>query len=240
MDKTFLTVREMSEKLAVSEKTIYRMINANEIPFVIKISGQWRFNSEKIEKWIARSHSAQTDGEGINERIRTTETLTNGLIIYRAHGNNRDELLDEILNMSGTLMQENLTDIKRQLLYTESIISSCLQGVSLMVPENDGTWQVPTTRLLIAFLEKPMDFKAIDHIPAQVVTVLLAANKTEQLIIKTRLTRLLMEKQFVAMLKSQPQRKALLAQIETWESRIFSGGNTASPEHHENDARPRP
>ena len=235
MDKTFLTVREMSEKLAVSEKTIYRMINANEIPFAIKISGQWRFNSEKIEKWIA--HSKQTGGQGINQRIRIAEALTCGLIIYRAHGDTRDELLDEILNMSGALTQENLTAIKRRILYTESIISSCLQGVSLMIPDNDGSWSVPSTRLLLAFLEKPMDFKAIDQVPAEVVGVLLAANKTEQLIVRTRLTRLLMEQQFVAMLKSQPQRKALLAEIADWESRMLSGGAPDTSEHSANDAR---
>ena len=234
MDRTFLTVREMSEKLAVSEKTIYRMINANEIPFVIKISGQWRFNSEKIEKWIA--HGKQTGAEGINERICITEALTDGLIIYRAHGDTRDELLDEILNMSGVLTQENLTAIKRRILYTESIISSCLQGVSLMVPDNDGSWSVPSTRLHLAFLEKPMDFKAIDHVPAEVVVVLLAANKTEQLILRTRLTRLLMEEQFVALLKSQPQRKALLAGTATWENRILSGGTTVASAHSDNHA----
>jgi PTS system nitrogen regulatory IIA component len=226
MDKAFLNVRELSEKLAVSEKTIYRMLNTNSIPFAIKISGQWRFNSEKIEKWISGSHRMGTDQDPINYQISAVEALMNGLIIYRVHGESRDQLLDEILNISGLLTEENVAGIKKKILYKESIISSSLQGVAFMIPENDDSWMVQKTMLLFCFLEKPINFKGIDHIDSEVAIVLLAANKTEQAIVKTKLTRLLMEKSFISMLKEHPNRKELLDQIESFENQCFSGVNS--------------
>ncbi len=223
MDKVFLTVRELSSKLGISEKTVYRMVNAQAIPFAIKISGQWRFNSEKIDQWIAGKNSSGTGPGPINNRLSLAEALTEGLIIYRAHGKNRDELLDEILAMTGPSFDDDALSIKRQILYDESIISSSLQGISFMAPDPDGLGPVDVTMLLVAFLEQAMDFKAIDHIDTEVVVVLLAANKTEQLIVKTKLTRLLMEKKFISMLKDQPNRRTLLQRIAAMEAE-FCGG----------------
>jgi PTS system nitrogen regulatory IIA component len=220
MDKTFLTVRDLSTKLGVSEKTVYRMVNARAIPFAIKISGQWRFNSEKIDKWIASKNNAGIASGAINDRLSLADALTEGLIIYRAHGKNRDELLDEILAMTSLSIDGGTLSIKRQILYAESIISSSLKGVSFMAPDPDGSGTVNATMLLAAFLEKPMNFKAIDHVDTKVVFVLLAANKTEQLIIKTKLMRLLMEEKFISLLKEQPNRRVLLQRIAAMEAEI--------------------
>lgn len=222
MDKTFLTVRELALKLGVSEKTVYRMINTQSIPFAIKIGGQWRFNAEKIDKWALESQPAGQDRRPTNYQISVSDVLSNGLIIYRAHGETRDEILDEILAMISSLPGTEVNNIKRQILYSESIISSSLQGLCLMAPDVDGSYQMDQSSLLVAFLEKPMDFAAVDKKATEIVLLLLAANKTEQRIIKTKLTRLLMEKEFIAMLKQHPNRRELIEQVLSIESEILS------------------
>ena len=221
MDKTFLTLKEVSTSLGVSEKTIYRMINDKSIPFAIKIGGQWRFNSEKIEKWI---HASQTGGRGrtrANHKIKVSDALANGLIIYRAHGENRDEILDEILGMTGGLSADEMVGIKKHILYQESIISSSLQGLSFMTPDIDGIPNPEKSAILVAFLEKPMNLKAIDHVDTEVVILLLAANKTEQLILKTRLLRLFMEPELITMIKKQLNRRELIEKISSMESKFL-------------------
>ena len=222
MDKTFLTVKELSIKLGVSEKTVYRMINSKSIPFAIKIGGQWRFNTEKIEKWILESQKGQKNKLPTNYKINISEAMTNGLIIYRAHGENRDEVLDEVLGMVGSLSDEETTNIKRQTLYSESIISSSLQGISFMTPGVDATHHIDKSQLLVAFLEKPMDFKAIDHIDTEIVILLLAANKTEQLILKTRFSRLLMEKEFISMAKMHLNRREFIDRVTSIEAKLLN------------------
>lgn len=222
MDKTFLTVKGLAAKIDVSEKTIYRMINDKSIPFAIKIGGQWRFNSEKIEKWILSSQAGEQQQARANHKIKITDALTIGQIIYRANGQNRDEVIDEILEMTAGLSADAMISIKKHILYKESIISSSLQGLSFMVPQIETIPQIEKSALLIAFLEKPMDFKAIDQVDTEVVILLLAANKTEQLILTTRLQRLLMEADFVCMIKKQLNRRELIEQIAAMESTLIS------------------
>ena len=220
MDKTFLTVKEVAEKLDVSEKTIYRMINSRSIPFAIKIGGQWRFNSEKIETWVVDSQGSG-DRTVTNYKIMIADALADGLIIYRACGGNRDELLDEVLGMISDIPVDEATQIKRQTLYRESIVSSSLQGISFMTPAVDGAYQIEKTKLLVAFLDQPMDFKAIDNIRTEIVFLLLASNKTERLIIKTRLIRLLMEKDFIALVKKQLNRREFIEQVTSIETKLL-------------------
>ncbi|MEA3544512.1 MAG: helix-turn-helix domain-containing protein [Thermodesulfobacteriota bacterium] len=221
MDKTFLTVKELSVKLDVSEKTIYRMINSKSIPFAIKIGGQWRFNTEKIEKWVSESQQGEKNRNPTNYKIKVSDALSNGLIIYRAHGENRDEILDEILGMIGHLSSTEETSIKKQILYNESIVSSSLRGLSFMAPDVDGFCHIGESKLLVAFLDKPMDFKAIDNIDTEIVLLLLATNNTEQLILKTRLSRLFMEKEFISMVKEQLNRRELIEQVTLIEEKLL-------------------
>ncbi len=46
-----LTIKQLSEYLMVSEKTIYRMVEKNDLP-AIRVGGQWRFRRRDIDTWI--------------------------------------------------------------------------------------------------------------------------------------------------------------------------------------------
>jgi len=55
-----LTVREIAEKLQVSEAQIYRMIKKGTIPFV-EIGGVYRFEPEAINAWITNGGTGGKD-----------------------------------------------------------------------------------------------------------------------------------------------------------------------------------
>ncbi|MDD5669124.1 MAG: helix-turn-helix domain-containing protein [Candidatus Omnitrophica bacterium] len=48
-----MTIDELSVYLKVSRRTIYDWLKREKIP-ALKIVGQWRFQKEKIDKWIER------------------------------------------------------------------------------------------------------------------------------------------------------------------------------------------
>lgn len=50
INERYLTKKELSEKLKVSEMTIYRLMK-NGMP-VIYVGGQPRFNFEEVDKWL--------------------------------------------------------------------------------------------------------------------------------------------------------------------------------------------
>jgi len=49
--KEIMTVKQVARYLQMNEHTIYRLARAGEIPS-IKISGQWRFKKDLIDRWI--------------------------------------------------------------------------------------------------------------------------------------------------------------------------------------------
>ena len=46
-----LTIRQLSEYLMVSEKTIYRMLDKNLLP-AVRVGAQWRFRKRDVDAWL--------------------------------------------------------------------------------------------------------------------------------------------------------------------------------------------
>lgn len=55
-----LTINEIAEYLKVTERTIYRLAAARQIP-AFKVGGSWRFRQADIESWIA-AQSKKAEG----------------------------------------------------------------------------------------------------------------------------------------------------------------------------------
>lgn len=51
-ESEILTIREVAEYLKVTERTIYRLAAAKQIP-AFKVGGSWRFRKADIDGWIA-------------------------------------------------------------------------------------------------------------------------------------------------------------------------------------------
>lgn len=48
-----LTIREVADYLKVTDRTIYRLAAAKQMP-AFKIGGSWRFSRQDIDSWIQR------------------------------------------------------------------------------------------------------------------------------------------------------------------------------------------
>ena len=55
-----LTIKQVADYLKVTERTIYRLAAAKQIP-AFKVGGTWRFSRAEINQWIQRQ---QEDGKG--------------------------------------------------------------------------------------------------------------------------------------------------------------------------------
>lgn len=220
MDRMFLDVRGMAGKMGVSEKTIYRMLNDNQIAFAVKIGGQWRFRIDAVDGWLAAQSGAAAAGK-IDPTITVASALESGAVLYRIHGENRDETIDELLASLPHTTSLDFTAIKLSVLAREAFASSSLKGVACMMPGAERPIAPEKSLLILAFLEKPIDFKGLDRRKTEVVFLLLPANSMEQAILDTRLRRLLMEAKFIEELLHQPPRRELLQLIKESESLLM-------------------
>jgi len=221
MDKIFITIREFAEKMGVSEKTVYRMLTDNQIPFALKIGGQWRFRIDAVDTWLAGQATLSLGGEEANYQITVRAALNNGSVLYRIHGNNRDEALDELLSILPNTAGLDIRGIKIAILAQESLASSSLKGVACMRPGRNNPFFVPRSIIIAGFLEKPLDFKAFDREKVEIVFLILPANEVEEAILDVRLRRLLMQPEFLASIKTQPSRRELMDLIKETEDRLL-------------------
>ena len=64
-----LTIEEIAEYLKVTERTIYRLAAAKQVP-AFKIGGSWRFSRQDIDGWIKQqSQQPLASSEGANESL---------------------------------------------------------------------------------------------------------------------------------------------------------------------------
>lgn len=47
-----MTTDELAQYLKVNRRTIYRLLDAGELPFAIKFTGNWRFRLSDVERWL--------------------------------------------------------------------------------------------------------------------------------------------------------------------------------------------
>lgn len=245
MDKTFYTIRTMAKKLGVSEKTIYRMLKENQVPFAVKMGGQWRFRMDAIDSWLnARGANAETGTGKADTTISVHDGLQQGGVFYRIHGKNRDEAISELF---ATLPYSTAIDhqaTKLSIFTRESLASSSMQGIAYMGISDERPVYFTKSMVLLAFLEKPADFKASDGVATEAFFLILPANRAEQAILEMRLIRLAQDGDFLREIKSQPSRKVLLDKIRCREEAIFvnrrKGDKTTARKGPDDTTQPAP
>lgn len=221
MDKAFLSLRDVSEKLGVSEKTVYRMLTDNQIPFAVKIGGQWRFRADAIAEWIAVQAGQDNGSRAIDHRIAVHQALANGSVLYRLHGSTRDEVIGEFLAALPYSAALDVNAVKVSVLSRESLVSSSLKGVAFLNISRERPVYAEKSMILLGYLEQPADLHALDHTPTRAVFLLLPSNPVEQEILDMKLRRLAMDSDFIPAVLAEMPRRELLAFIEARERDIF-------------------
>jgi len=67
-DGEILTIKQVADYLKVTERTIYRLAAAKQIP-AFKVGGSWRFSRADIDEWIKQ----QSGGGRVNLKANKGE-----------------------------------------------------------------------------------------------------------------------------------------------------------------------
>jgi PTS system nitrogen regulatory IIA component len=198
------------------------MVSDNQIPFAVKIGGQWRFKADEVVDWIDSQRPGATPPcKKTDHRISLVDALENGAVLYRIHGSNRDEIIGELLAAQPYSASFDAKAIKVSLLSRESVASSSMDGIAWMWPDSALPVYLEKSMVILAFLEHPVDFKALDSRKTELLFLVLPANNTEMAILERKLWRLSMSASFLRGLREQPTRKKLLEFIGAQEAMLF-------------------
>jgi PTS system nitrogen regulatory IIA component len=214
-----LSVKEAAVILSVSEKTIYRWIKQQVIP-AYQINEQFRFNRSELLEWAtSRRIKVHPDIFKETESSATPlpslcEALKAGGIFYRVGGNDSASVLRSIVDVL-KLQDEVDREFLFEVLMGRETLGSTGIGDGIAIPHvrNPVVLHVNKPTVTLCFLENPIDFKAIDGRPVNILFTLISPTARAHLHLLSRLGYVLHNPDFKEALHSQAPRDEIMERL---------------------------
>lgn len=210
-----LTIRDVAKLLNVSEKTVYRWINQGQLPSY-KVGEQYRFNRVELLEWATAQkinvsaeifHEPQSNGATLPS---LSEAVARGGIHYRLTGTNREDVLHGVVDTLRLPDGVDRTFLFRVLLAREELASTGIgEGIAIPHVRNPIVLHVHEPIVALCFLEKPVDFGAMDGQPVSALFTLISPTVRSHLHLLSRLTFALRNPDYRAAVRGQASRDVL-------------------------------
>jgi PTS system nitrogen regulatory IIA component len=223
-----LTVRDAAEMLHVTEDLVYRWIREESIP-VHRVNDQYRFHRAELLEWATtrgiRVSSDQFRGHLANagEHPRLSDALQAGGVHYGVPGWNRAAVLRAVVKLMP--IEEEDRDLIYDFLVAREALGSTGIGDGIAIPHvrNPVVLHVPHPAVTLCFLDKPVDFGAIDGQPVSIVFSLVTGTIRSHLYLLSRLSAALLDLKFKEAVTKRAPAEHILEQarrIETAQSQL--------------------
>ena len=221
-----LTVREVSGLLNVSEKTIYRWINQGILP-AYRVNEQYRFNRAELLEW-ATSRKMNVSADLFEEPEShaaplpsLVEALQAGGIFYRVGGTDKESALRAVVEHMRLPDEVDREFLLRVLLARENLQSTGIgDGIAIPHVRNPIVLHVSRPMIALCFLEKPIDFGALDGKPVHVLFSLISPTVRAHLRMLSRLSFALSDAGFKHAITTQASRDEILNQARRVEATL--------------------
>jgi PTS system nitrogen regulatory IIA component len=223
-----LTVKDISILLGISERTVYRYIKAGTIPSY-KIQDQYRFNRAEILEW-ATSRKMHLGPEIFLEPESSktplpllSEVLRSGGIHYRLEGDNKTAILRNMTNMMHLPPEVNRDFLFRVLMAREALSSTGVgDGIAIPHVRNPVVLNIPQPLTALYFLDKPVDFDAIDNKPVFCLFTIVSPTVRAHLHLLSKLAFALKSESFKSILTSQASREEIFRELTKIEEELVT------------------
>jgi PTS system nitrogen regulatory IIA component len=221
-----LTVRDVAGLLSVSEKTIYRWIKDRSIP-AYRINEQYRFHRAEILEWatarkVAVSAEIFREGEASADSLASlSEALLHGGVVYRLGGTDVESVLRAAVEAMRLPEEVNREQLLAVLVAREALASTGIgDGIAIPHVRNPIVLHVPRPTVTLCFLDRPVDFKALDGQPVYCLFTLVSPTVRAHLRLLSRLAFALRDAGVQAVLKRQGLREEILAECRRVEASL--------------------
>jgi len=228
-----LAIKEVAKLFDVSEKTIYRWIKQESIP-VYRINDQYRFNQAELLEW-ASTHRIMVNAELFSEPEEEDPlpTLANSLdtggIFYQVEGETRDAVLAHVVRRLRLPDGADRDFLYRILVAREDMESTGItEGIAIPHARNPILQYVSKPTVTLCFLEKPVDFKALDGKLVHTLFTLVTPTVKSHLHLLSRLAYALRNQNFQDVIKRRGLSEDILQAAQEAENQIKSHAATRS------------
>ncbi len=221
-----LLVRDAARLLDVSEKTIYRWIKQGSIP-AYRLNEQYRFNRAELLEWATSrriSLSPEIFREEESEAAslpRLTEALRAGGIHYRIGGDDKATVLHHVVETLRLPSEVDREFLYAVLLAREALGSTAIgDGIAIPHVRNPVILHLERPMITLCFLERPIDFGALDGRPVNALFTLTSPTVRAHLHLLSRLSFALRDAVFKDAVVRQAPREEILAAAERCERSV--------------------
>jgi excisionase family DNA binding protein len=222
-----LTIRQLAEYLMVSEKTVYRMLDRNELP-AVRVGAQWRFRRQDIDAWLTEEvRRVEYEGQrGALDPLDTSETAITPLLApenvwLSVTPSSRDELLAFLTREASIDAHVDRDQLFRSIRERETVCSTAvLQHAAFPHPIDPRPFRFSRKRVLLAVLREPLDFLDPHGHRPRVVAIILARSVQGQLLAFSRALKLFADTALIDQLTNAQTPAAAIRLIATAEPRL--------------------
>ena len=212
-----LGVRDVCALLNVSEKTVYRWINQGLLP-AYRLNDQYRFNRAELLEW-ATARKINISAELFEEPESSatplpslTEALQAGGIFYRVGGDDKTSVLRAVIEHLRVPEEVDREFLFRVMLARENLQSTGIgDGIAIPHVRNPIVLHVSRPMITLCFLERPVDFAALDGKPVHALFTLISPTVRAHLWMLSRLSFALHDEEFKKLVATQGAREEILA-----------------------------
>jgi len=223
-----LTVRDVAKILNVSEKTVYLWIQQGTLP-AQRVNDQYRLNrAELLEFATARRIEVSTElfkdpesGEGPLPGF--LEALKAGGIYYGVGGEDKESALRAAVEAMALPLESDRALLLQVLLAREDLASTGIgDGVAIPHARSPIVLRVLHPAITLCFLERAVEFDAIDGKPVHCLFTLVSPTVKSHLHLLSRLAFALRDPAFKKAIGSRAPREEILEAARRVEERTAS------------------
>lgn len=224
-----LTVREVGKFLSVSETTVMRWIKQRGLPCRC-VNGQYKFHRAELLEWATvnqvKCSPEMFDDQDPEEEEASSlaEALELGGIHYHLQDTNKDNALKALVQVLPLPDGVDRELLLRLFLAREASASTAIGGgIALPHVRNPIVLNVDRPMVTLAFLQKPVDFGALDGQPVHVLFSLICPTMRGHLQMLARLSYALHDERFRSAVMGVGKQEEILKAARDVEARLGEG-----------------
>jgi len=222
-----LDLPEAASMLGVSPDTVRRWARQGRLGMMLR-GGEFRFEVVELQTWARNQGLRLQEAGSATGRVIAgdagaqplTIALARGTVLHEVVGASAGEVLSNLVELAPLAESVDRLELVRQLQGREALASTGLGGgVALPHPRTPSTDFVEQALVVIAMLETPIDWHALDGAPVHTAILLVSPSPQEHLKVLSRLAFVLRDSKFQQLLAARAEADAVRERVNELEPR---------------------
>jgi PTS system nitrogen regulatory IIA component len=221
-----LTVAEAARLLQVDEKTVLNWIRKKGLA-AVKINERYRLNRVDLLEWATDQGiklSPEIFAAARSDEVplpSLSQALEAGGIHYGVRGEEAQAVLRNVVSLLRLPPQIDPDFLLQVLLAREALGTTAIgDGIAIPHVRNPILLHIPSPAITLCFLEKPIDFHALDGKPVNILFTLISPTARTHLHLLAKLAYALRDARFKAVLQRQEAAAEILATVKAIEAEL--------------------